>query len=99
MGLQLFLLVETQLRWATWRLLVLADVGTSFSNIANTLAGFLGGALGIVIVISGYQLMAAGEDVQQATRAKRALGIAIVGAILVGTYATLATTLKGDIAP
>lgn len=77
--------------------LVIADVGTSFSALAGQFAGYLTGILGFIAVMSGYQLMTAGEDVQQATRAKRALGLALAGAVLVGTALTLAPVITGNI--
>lgn len=76
---------------------VLADVGTSFNALAGQFAGYLTGILAFIAVVSGYQLMTAGEDVQQATRAKRALGLALAGAVLVGTAATLAPVITGNI--
>ncbi len=76
---------------------VLADVGSSFSDLATLFAGYLTGILAFIAVVSGYQLMTAGEDVQQATRAKRALGLSLAGAILVGTAGPLATTITSHI--
>jgi len=76
---------------------VLADVGTSFNALAALFAGYLTGILAFIAVVSGYQLMTAGEDVQQATRAKRALGLSLAGAVLVGTAATLAPVITGTI--
>ena len=76
---------------------VLADVGTSFNALATLFGGYLTGILAFVAVVSGYQLMTAGEDVQQATRAKRALGMALAGAVLVGTAVTLAPVITGNI--
>lgn len=80
-----------------WPLSVMADIGTSFAALAAQFAGYLAGVLTIVAVFSGYQLMTAGEDVQQATRAKRALGLSLAGAVLVGTAITLAPTIVGNI--
>ena len=77
--------------------LVIADVGSSFNSLAGLFAGYLTGILAFVAVISGYQLMTAGEDVQQSTRAKRALGMALAGAVLVGTGVALAPLITGSI--
>jgi Type IV secretion system pilin len=76
---------------------VLADVGTSFGALAGQFAGYLTGILTFIAVVSGYALMTAGEDVQQATRAKRALGMSLAGAVLVGTAITLAPVITGNI--
>lgn len=76
---------------------VLADIGTSLIALATTFAGFLVGALALVGVISGYQLMTAGDDTQKAAQAKRALGLALAGALLVGTAVALAPTIAGNI--
>lgn len=77
--------------------LVIADVGSSFNSLAGVFAGYLTGILAFVAVVSGYQLMTAGEDVQQATRAKRALGMALAGAVLVGTAIALAPVITSNI--
>src|SRR5260370_41198623 len=70
--------------YLAWPAPVLADVGTSFTALATQLAGDLTGALAIVAVFSGYALMTAGEDVQQATRAQRALGLSLAGGVAGG---------------
>lgn len=76
---------------------VLADVGSSFNALATQFATYLTGILAFIAVVSGYQLMTAGEDVQQSTRAKRALGLALAGAVLVGTGVALAPVITGNI--
>jgi uncharacterized membrane protein YjfL (UPF0719 family) len=93
------ILLSMDLHMALWPVasLVLADVGTSFNSLATQFAGYLTGILAFVAVISGYQLMTAGDDVQQATRAKRALGLALAGAVLVGTATALAPLITGNI--
>ncbi len=74
-------------------LLPLADIGTAFSAVAILLAGFLGGVLMFVMVVNGYLYMMAMDDVQRATRAKAAIGAAILGGILVATAVTFAPDL------
>ena len=93
------ILLSMDLYAALWPVaaLVLADVGTSFNSLALQFAGYLTGILAFVAVISGYQLMTAGDDVQQATRAKRALGLALAGAVLVASATTLAPLIVGNI--
>ena len=72
---------------------VLLDVGTAFQGVANLLAGFLGGILAFVLVVEGYLYMASMDDVQKAMHAKRAIGAAIVGGILIVVATQLAPTL------
>ncbi len=72
---------------------VLLDVGTAFQGVANLLAGFLGGIMAFVLVVEGYLYMAAMDDVQKAMHAKRAIGAAIVGGILIVVATQLAPTL------
>jgi hypothetical protein len=77
-----------------FHLLVLADVSSAFKNVASLLAGFLGGVMAFVLVVEGYMYLAAMDDVQKAAHAKRAIGAAIVGGILVALATTgLADTL------
>ena len=90
-------ILYSHLLWVGLPALVIADVGSSFNSLAGLFAGYLTGILAFVAVISGYQLMTAGEDVQQATRAKRALGMALAGAVLVGTGIALAPLITGSI--
>jgi hypothetical protein len=94
--LAILLTLYLQGAWPT-ALGVLADVGTSFNALAGQFAGYLTGILAFIAVVSGYQLMTAGEDVTQATRAKRALGLSLAGAVLVGTALTLAPVITGNI--
>jgi uncharacterized membrane protein YjfL (UPF0719 family) len=77
--------------------LVLADIGSSFLNLATLFASYLTGVLAIVAVFAGYALMTAGEDTQRATRAKSALGVTLAGAVLVGTAVSLASVITGNI--
>jgi UDP-N-acetylmuramyl pentapeptide phosphotransferase/UDP-N-acetylglucosamine-1-phosphate transferase len=69
-------------------------VSQAFSHVASLLAGFLGGVMAFVLVVEGYMYLAAMDDVQKAAHAKRAIGAAIVGGILVVVATTgLATDL------
>lgn len=76
---------------------LLANIGTSFSALATLFANYLAGILAIVAVFNGYQILSAGEDVQQQTRAKRALGFSLAGAVLVKSAVALAPTIVGNI--
>jgi|SRR5579875_268081 FtsH-binding integral membrane protein len=83
----------------TMRGLVLADVVSSFHALATQFAGYLEAVFSLATVFFGYSLIAASlsEDVQAASRAKRAFGLALLGAILVGTALAFATTTTGNI--
>jgi hypothetical protein len=85
----------------TARDLVLADVVGSFKALATQFAGYLEGVFALATVFFGYSLIAASlsEDVQGVTRAKRAFGLALLGALLVGTALTFATATTGNITP
>ncbi len=75
----------------------LADLGTTFTNLATYFVGFLAAILGFVLMVAGYHYMSAGDDVQKATNAKRAIGAALGGAVLVGLAVTLAIAIRGQI--
>jgi FtsH-binding integral membrane protein len=79
--------------------LVLADVVSSFKALAGQFAGYLEAVFSLATVFFGYSLIAASlsEDVQGASRAKRAFGMALLGAVLVGTALTFATATTGNI--
>jgi UDP-N-acetylmuramyl pentapeptide phosphotransferase/UDP-N-acetylglucosamine-1-phosphate transferase len=75
------------------RLAVLADVGTAFQSVAQLLASFLGGVLAFILVVEGYLYISAVDDTQKAMHAKRAIGAAIAGGILVAVAVNLAPEL------
>lgn len=74
-----------------------ADIGSGFNNLASTLATYLGGVLAFVLVIEGYLYMSAVDDAQKAMHAKRAIGAAVAGAILVAVAVSLAPTIVKSI--
>lgn len=74
-------------------MLTLADVGSAFNGVAKLLAGFLGGIMAFVLVVEGYMYLSAMDDVQKAAHAKRAIGAAIAGGILVAVAVGLAPDL------
>ncbi|GHO88158.1 hypothetical protein [Dictyobacter formicarum] len=75
---------------------VLADVSGAFNGLAAMFAGWLAGILAFILVIEGYQYMFALDDNQKAMHAKRAIGAAIVGGILVVVATNLAPTLVSN---
>jgi hypothetical protein len=64
-------------------LIPLADVGSALTGIAKLFSGYLAGGLGLALVIAGYMYMFALDDHTKASQAKRAIGVAIGGAVLV----------------
>jgi cytochrome bd-type quinol oxidase subunit 2 len=74
-------------------LLPLADIGTAFDGVARLFATFLGGILAFMLVIEGYLYLAAGPNEQKAEHAKRAMGAAVAGGILVAVAVGLAPEL------
>lgn len=71
----------------------LADIGTAISGVANLLAGYLGDVLVFVLVIAGYLYMTAIGDSQNAVHAKKAIGGAVAGGILVAVAVNFGPTL------
>ena len=63
--------------------LPLADVISAFKGINLMLVSFLGGVLAFALIIAGYNYMFALDDHNKAAQAKRAVGWAILGAMLV----------------
>jgi Type IV secretion system pilin len=64
-------------------LLPLADVGSAFNGISGMLVSYLGAVLAFILIVAGYTYMFALDDHNKAAQAKRAIGVAIVGAILI----------------
>ncbi|GER88952.1 hypothetical protein KDW_31140 [Dictyobacter vulcani] len=73
----------------------LADIGTAISGVANLLAGYLGDVLIFVFVIAGYLYMTSIGDAQNGVHAKRAIGAAVAGGILVAIAVKFGPTLAG----
>jgi cytochrome bd-type quinol oxidase subunit 2 len=74
-------------------LLTLADIGTAFNGVAQLFASFLGGVMAFILVVEGYLYIAASTNEQKAEHAKRAMGAAIAGGILVAVAVGLAPEL------
>ena len=71
----------------------LADIGTAINGVATLLAGYLGDVLIFVLVIAGYLYMTSIGDAQNGVHAKRAIGAAVAGGILVAVAVNLGPTL------
>ena len=61
----------------------LADIGSAINGVATLLASYLGDVLILVLVIAGYLYMTSIGDAQNGMHAKRAIGAAVAGGILV----------------
>ena len=76
-------------------LLIFADVGTAFNGITKLFSGYLGPILAFVLLVAGYQYMFALDDHSKASQAKRAIGVGVVGAIVVALAFDLGPKLVG----
>ena len=73
----------------------LADVISAFQGINAELVGFLASVFATALIIAGYNYMFALDDHNKASQAKRAIGYAIVGAIVVAVaVGVAASTVK-----
>jgi uncharacterized membrane protein YdcZ (DUF606 family) len=75
----------------------LADIGSALTGLGTLFVTYLGPALALALVIAGFNYMAALDDHQRATNAKRAIGVAIAGAILVAVGLTMGPTIAATI--
>lgn len=89
----MFLTIFTSLALLPLIHLPLADIGTAFDGVAKLFATFLGGILAFILVVEGYLYIAAVDNEQKATHAKRAMGAAIAGGVLVAVAVGLAPEL------
>lgn len=78
-------------------MLPLADVNGAFTGLAGMLAGYLAAVLAFILVIAGYQYMFALDDHNKAMQSKRAIGVALVGAIVVALAVGWAPTFISKI--
>jgi hypothetical protein len=78
-------------------MLPLADVGSALTGIAKMFAGYLAGGLAFALVIAGYTYMFALDDHSKAMQAKRAIGVAIGGAIVIAVAVGIALKITQTI--
>ena len=78
-------------------MLPFADVNSAFLGIAGLLAGYVAAVLAFVLVIAGYQYMFALDDHNKAMQSKRAIGVALVGSMIVALAVGLAPTVISKI--
>jgi hypothetical protein len=74
---------------------ILANAGDAFKGIATELAGYLTGFVTLMLVVIGYIYASSVDDPQKATAAKRAIGMVIVGGIIIAGAVSFAPTLTG----
>lgn len=67
--------------------------GGAFTAIAKLLAGYLPGVVTLMLVIIGYVYASSVDDPQKATAAKRAIGMLIVGGLLIASAVALGPKL------
>ncbi len=67
--------------------------GGAFTAIARLLAGYLPGVVTLMLVIIGYVYASSVDDPQKATAAKRAIGMLIVGGLLIASAVTVGPKL------
>lgn len=78
-------------------LIPLADVGSALTGLAKMLVGYLPQILVLVLILAGYTYMFALDDHAKASNAKRAIGVAIGGAIVVGVALTVGLDIAATI--
>ena len=61
----------------------ISDLEIVFSNVVNTVLGFAGIALFIMLVVGGFRYITAGEDPKNVEAAKKTLTYAIGGIIAI----------------
>jgi hypothetical protein len=71
----------------------LADIGSALTGLGTLFVTYLGPALALALVIAGFNYMAAFDDHQRATSAKRAIGVVIGGAVLVAVGMALGPSI------
>ncbi|GHO59206.1 TrbC/VirB2 family protein [Ktedonobacter robiniae] len=74
-----------------------ADISSAFSNLTTLITGYLAPVVGFALAVLGYMYITALDDYQRAAHIKRAIGMVIVGAIIVAIAATASTELVNNI--
>ena len=77
--------------------LPLADVISAFNGINGLLVGFLAAVFTTALILAGYAYMFALDDHTKASQAKRAVGNAVVGAVLIALAGGLAVAVVKSI--
>jgi hypothetical protein len=77
----------------------LTEVSTAFKNLGTMLGSVAAAVIGLFVIIEGYLYITAGDDVQKAQHAKRAMGGLVFGAVLVILGGFIGTTIYNSIKP
>lgn len=74
-----------------------ASIGSAFSNLTTLITGYLIPIVAFALAVLGYMYITALDDYQRAAHIKRAIGMVIVGAIIVVIATTISTELVNNI--
>ena len=78
-------------------LIPFADVSGAFNGLTGMLVSYVAAVLAFVLVIAGYQYMFSLDDHNKASQSKRAIGFALVGAIVIALAVGWAPTFISKI--
>ncbi|MEO6890586.1 MAG: hypothetical protein ABI456_14405 [Ktedonobacteraceae bacterium] len=78
-------------------LLVIADIGTSLTNLAGILKSFISGAVVLALTVAGYLWMTSEHNPSRRSHAESALWSAAIGALIVILAASIQTLITGAI--
>jgi hypothetical protein len=73
------------------------DINQSLFNIVTAFSAFVGGAVAVALLYAAFLLIFAGDDAAQETKGKKAIGFAILGAVVGLGAITLANLITGSI--
>ena len=73
------------------------NINQSLFNIVIAFGGFVGGLVALAILYAAFLLIFAGDNANQEKQAQRAIGLAIVGAVIAIGAVSLAGTITGNI--
>jgi hypothetical protein len=73
------------------------NINQSLINIVTAFSAFVGGAVALALLYAAFLLIFAGDDPAQETRGKKAIGFAIMGAVVGLGAITIANMVTGSI--
>jgi hypothetical protein len=73
------------------------NINQSLFDIVAAFAAFIGGAAALALLYAGYLLIFAGDDSSQELKARKIIGMAILGAVIAAGAVTLAKLITGHI--
>ncbi|GHO49186.1 TrbC/VirB2 family protein [Ktedonospora formicarum] len=74
-----------------------ASIGSAFSNLTTLITSYLIPVVAFALAVLGYMYITSLDDYQRAAHIKRAIGMVIVGAIIVVIATTISTELVNNI--